>query len=698
MASKIVAAILTVSDTASQDAKADKSGPTIRQILSDRGDIVVHDTTCSIVADDVDSVYKTVKAWAEQTDPKIDWIITTGGTGFGIRDVTPEALEPVLDRKAPGLVHLLLSSSLKHTPLAALSRPVAGTAGKTLITALPGSPRAVKQCLDALFAGGVVYHAIDLVRGGTGQEVHAAMGASHGSTSESQETSSSDGQGHRGHRHGHGHDHSHGRHSHSPGHRRVTRTGHSHSHGHRHDHIHEHRPPQPRTSEILSHDPNAPASARHRHSPYALIPLDEALKLVDEKVERLPIIERIVDHTLGGFSLAEDVAAPRNVPGTATTSVDGYALRSTDPPGVYKVVTSSTHKLSDVVPEGTIYRINTGGPLPAGTDNLSTHPDVDGVSGEEKEVETLAQIPAGENVRQPGSDVRKGDLVMQAGDVITSVGGEIGTLAFVGKQQVKVYKKPVVALLSTGNELVDLQGSDVTQGSDSWGGIYDTNRPALQAVLQGLGYEVVDFGIVPDTVDAHAAAIQGGLDKADIILTTGGTSMGPTDLLKPVIERNFNGIIHFGRVAMKPGKPTTFATIPVQSPGSSEEVQKPIFALPGNPASALVTFYVFVLPALRRMGGWPEESTKLPRVRVLVKTPMQRDSRLEFHRVIIKVNLSTGSLEAYSTGGQRSSRVASLNGANGLVILPALQEGEKDGAIGIDTWAYAYVIGELQGL
>jgi gephyrin len=122
------------------------------------------------------------------------------------------------------------------------------------------------------------------------------------------------------------------------------------------------------------------------------------------------------------------------------------------------------------------------------------------------------------------------------------------------------------------------------------------------------------------SVDAHATAIQGGMDKADILLTTGGTSMGPTDLLKPVIERNFNGIIHFGRVAMKPGKPTTFATIPVQYPDRPEEVQKPIFGLPGNPASALVTFYVFVLPALRRMGGWPEESIKLPRVRVLVCT------------------------------------------------------------------------------
>ena len=199
-----------------------------------------------------------------------------------------------------------------------------------------------------------------------------------------------------------------------------------------------------------------------------------------------------------------------------------------------------------------------------------------------------------------------------------------------------VVKKPVVALLSTGNELVDLQAPASTQiSSEEWGGIYDTNRPALRAVLEGLGYEVVDLGIVVDQlskryiqfqfrtngvhrVDAHVQAIQKGLDEADVILTTGGTSMGPTDLLKPVIERNFKGTIHFGRVAIKPGKPTTFATIPTGDHG----LRKPIFALPGNPASALVTFYVFVLPALRKLGGWPQDVRHLPSVRVQVRVMM----------------------------------------------------------------------------
>lgn len=131
------------------------------------------------------------------------------------------------------------------------------------------------------------------------------------------------------------------------------------------------------------------------------------------------------------------------------------------------------------------------------------------------------------------------------------------------------------------------------------------------------------FAIIPrycssrlNSVQDHVAKIQKGLDSADLILTTGGTSMGPADLLKPVIERNFRGTVHFGRVKMKPGKPTTFATIPNSS--AAGDKRTPIFALPGNPASALVTFYLFVLPALRRLGGWSLDRCQLPRIRVQV--------------------------------------------------------------------------------
>lgn len=120
--------------------------------------------------------------------------------------------------------------------------------------------------------------------------------------------------------------------------------------------------------------------------------------------------------------------------------------------------------------------------------------------------------------------------------------------------------------------------------------------------------------IIVGSVESHVSAIKKGLEQADILLTTGGTSMGPADLLKPVIERHFDGTVHFGRVAIKPGKPTTFASIP--NPGGAKKF---VFALPGNPASAVVTFHIFVVPALRRLGGWSKEQCQLPRVRVQVR-------------------------------------------------------------------------------
>ncbi|GLB34197.1 putative molybdenum cofactor biosynthesis protein [Lyophyllum shimeji] len=649
----IEVAVLTVSDRASLDSSADVSGPTIQTILNEQQGKF----KCAhrqIVPDDIVPIQGAVKRWSQQED--IDWIITTGGTGFGVRDLTPEAIKPLLEREAPGLVHLLLSTSLNHTPLAALSRPVAGTIGRTLIVTLPGSVKAVKENLQALLNAGLVEHAIDLIKGGEGRRVHAQLAEASGEAP------------------------------------RPAASHHHHDHHHHHGYVHH--APQPRTT--LSHDPSASVSARHRQSPYPLVSLQEALRFIESNVQPLAITTCRVDPTLKGHVLASDIYAPNNVPPCPTTNVDGYALRSTDPPGVYKVLTSQTHSLSHPIPSGSVYRINTGGPLPAGADAVIMVEDTRLVAiyedpgspldGEEKEIETLAQVFAGENIRAPGSDVREGDLVLQKGEVIRSSGGEVGTLAFVGRKEVEVYKKPVVALLSTGNEIIDLQSAKSHSG-DEWGVIFDTNRPSLQAALEGMGYQVVDLGIVPDNVDAHVAAIKRGVETADILLTTGGTSMGPTDLLKPVIERHFNGTIHFGRVTIKPGKPTTFATIPFQN-----GVSKPMFALPGNPASALVTFHVFVVPALRLLGGWPQTSIHLPRVRVELQSEMYLDPRTEFHRVIIRA--APDGLKAFSTGNQRSSRVASLSGANGFVILPPKTADTVKLEIG--NHVDAVLIGELE--
>lgn len=165
-------------------------------------------------------------------------------------------------------------------------------------------------------------------------------------------------------------------------------------------------------------------------------------------------------------------------------------------------MTPSTHPIAKELPGDHIYRINTGAPLPAGADTIIMVEDTvlsqSDADGEEVEVETLVQIPPGENVRAPGSDIRMGTRVLGVGDVLKSGGGELGSLAFIGKRRVKVYRKPVVAILSTGNELVDIGSAPNTSTDGAWGGIFDTNRPALSAALKGLGYEVLDIGIMRD--------------------------------------------------------------------------------------------------------------------------------------------------------------------------------------------------------
>ena len=196
-------------------------------------------------------------------------------------------------------------------------------------------------------------------------------------------------------------------------------------------------------------------------------------------------------------------------------------ILATDPPGIYKVLTTN---LAQPLTSGTVFRVNTGGPIPPGADAVimvedtlikSTHKDGEGGDLEEAEIETLAQIPKGENIRSPGSDVKTGDLIFSKDTILDGLGGDVGTLAFVGKKevctpryriaftytiptpQVHVIRKPIVAVLSTGNEIVDLN-SDEKTSTESWGGIWDVNRPSLQTALEGLGYRVLDLGIARD--------------------------------------------------------------------------------------------------------------------------------------------------------------------------------------------------------
>lgn len=561
-----------------------------------------------------------------------------------------------------------------------MSRPVAGVRNKTVILTLPGSPKGATENLEAVIK--LLPHACIQAAGANSRSLHSGgvkkLEAEAG-------VSSADG----------GHSHAH------------------HHHHHHHDHSHGHVIPKAHTSpseRSQSNDPDAGPTRRHRTSPYPMLSVDEALQVISEETPEPTVVEVPVTPSLVGYVLAEDVYAGEAVPAYRASIVDGYAVIAPESlsagpstKGIFPVAAVSHAQATSMPPPlepGSIARITTGAPLPPNANAVvmvedtvlvSTTPD----GTEEATVEILTgDIKPGENVREPGSDVALGSKILRKGDLITAVGGEIGLLASTGTKTVKVYKKPRVGVLSTGDELVEHDDPRKLEG----GQIRDSNRPSLISCLTSWGVQTVDLGIARDTpVGAIEQALRDALrgvgksgdnEGLDVIITTGGVSMGELDLLKPTIERALGGTIHFGRVSMKPGKPTTFATVPFKPTASSssssaqqERETKLIFALPGNPASALVTLNLFVLPSLHKLMGMgqnalvsalprPHTGLGLPLVSAILTHDFPRDpKRTEYHRAVVTASRSDGRLYATSTGGQRSSRVGSLAGANALVVV-----------------------------
>ncbi|KAE8375597.1 hypothetical protein BDV26DRAFT_267528 [Aspergillus bertholletiae] len=693
---KLKAAILIVSDTASKDPSTDKVVDVLTPLFSAEGSNTWDQPTTKIVPDNVLDIQRAICDWTDGPN-WVNLILLSGGTGFAVKDNTPEAVSPLIHRHAPGLVHGMIAASLQVTPFAMMARPVAGVRDKTLVITLPGSPKGAKENLDAVFK--LLPHACTQAAGADSRTIHAGgvkkleaeAGLSLGNKLE------------------HPHDHKHHHHSHS----------HSHSHGHGHGHVapKAHTIPSERPQ---SNDPNAGPNRRYRESPYPMLSVDEALGVISQQTPDPVVVEVPVTTALVGSVIAEDVYAAEAVPAYRASIVDGYAVIAPEitdagasTKGVFPVASisyaSPGGSLSPLEP-GTIARITTGAPLPPNSNAVvmvedtvlaSSTPD----GREEATVEILTgDIKPNENVREPGSDIALGSKILQRGDLITSVGGEIGLLAASGTKTVKVFKKPCVGVLSTGDELVEHDDSRKLHG----GQIRDSNRPSLLSCLTSWGFPTVDLGIARDTpvgeLERSLRDALRGVGRAhssvDVIITTGGVSMGELDLLKPTIERTLGGTIHFGRVSMKPGKPTTFATVPFKPSSSTQQVQqeretKLIFSLPGNPASALVTLNLFVLPSLHKLMGMGEKQTALglsstlglPFVSVSLTHEVPLDpKRTEYHRAIVTASRSDGRLYASSTGlegvGQRSSRVGSLASANALLVLrPGSGKIEKDALV-----------------
>ncbi|CDO51814.1 Conserved hypothetical protein. Putative molybdenum cofactor biosynthesis protein [Geotrichum candidum] len=661
---KFKVGIVIVSDSCANGTSIDKTGPALRQLLSNHPSYEISHS--SIVADNVIQIQRAVLAEKEGTHAQL--VLTAGGTGFSPADVTPEAIKPLIEKEAPGIVHKMLTDSLKITPFAALSRPVAGTlvGGGTLVITLPGSPKGASENLESVID--LLPHALKLLLNADSRALHEKEKPP--KTVEHKHT------------HTHGHDH----HSHSHSHSHT----HSHDHAHKHSHGHGHSHQFPVKHELVS--PSSNVTKRSRESPFPMLPVDTALDLIAKHTPAPgePVTLPLSSPLLAGSVIAEDVYSPDNVPNYRASIVDGYAVADADlQPGVYPVVAvshASSHggEKSSSLKSGQIARVTTGAPVPPGTVAVIMVEETELISTtedgtEEHEVRILAKnIQSGENIREVGSDIKKGSLVISQGTVISGTAGEIGVLASLGMtDSIKVYRKPIVGVLSTGDEVVDTLNGE--KHLLEYGEIYDSNRPMLLETIRSWGFEAVDLGIARDVDAELSTTIQKALNQVDLLITTGGVSMGELDLLKPTLVSDaIGGTIHFGRVAMKPGKPTTFVTVPAKDDGrnANNYGDKVVFALPGNPASASVTFHLFVLPALRKMAGQTPQS--LPRVRVFLDQVVSLDPRPEYHRVHIAQDPTTGALVATSTGGQRSSRVGSIQGANGLLVLPSSHDAKRN--------------------
>ncbi len=396
-----------------------------------------------------------------------------------------------------------------------------------------------------------------------------------------------------------------------------------------------------------------------RESPYPLVSVDDALASILRHVAPLPADAVPLQGALG-MVLAEDVHAPADQPPFPASVVDGFALRTADGDAPRRLIGEQMagYVAELVVEPGTAVRITTGAPIPAGADAVVM---VERAGEQDGWVtpQPGQSLAPGAGIRPIGADVQAGQRVLAAGQALGPA--ELGMLASLGMDCAPVHRRPVVGVFSTGDELVE-PGQPLNPGQ-----IYDSNRPTLLAAVAQAGGQPLDLAVVRDRPGELEQALAAALAQADLLVTSGGVSMGELDLLKPLLARA--GQVHFGRVRMKPGKPLTFATLPVRrADGAIDPTQpaRPIFALPGNPVSSLVTFQLFVRPAIRRMLG--HQAARLPQVMATLGHEFRLDpERPEFHRVTLR--REGGRFVAVSTGSQASSRLLSAAGANGLLVL-----------------------------
>jgi molybdopterin molybdotransferase len=418
---------------------------------------------------------------------------------------------------------------------------------------------------------------------------------------------------------------------------------------------------QPGPSPLMAGDKNLSVAQARQAIQAALQPLEER--------EDRPLQQAL------GRVLAADVVSPIDVPAHDNSAMDGYAFASTalqaDGPTALRSVGTlmAGAPWAGHVGAGECLRIMTGAVMPSGLDTVVPL-ELCRVQGELVYIEPGVVQP-GENRRRRGEDLAIGKPALQAGRRLTPA--DLGLIGSLGIGQVQVYRRLRVALFSTGDELRTL-GQPLDPGC-----VYDSNRYSLMGALQRLGAEVIDLGLVADDPTALRQTLQRAVAEADVVLTSGGVSMGDADYTRDVLAAL--GEVAFWKVAMRPGRPFAFG--PLQAPVGRPPVW--LFALPGNPVAALVTFYVFAREALLRLAG--ARAAPLPVLQARCTTAIRkRPGRSEFQRGIVEP-APAGGWQVRLAGSQGAGVLRSMSEANALVVLGHEQGSVAEGEF-VDVWLF----------
>ncbi len=381
------------------------------------------------------------------------------------------------------------------------------------------------------------------------------------------------------------------------------------------------------------------------------ISVESARQKILEKISPVSTTEKLTLHQSLNRVLAQDIVSKLDVPGHTNSAMDGYALSGDelpdDTPRQYKVIGTAYagRPFNEPCHAGQCVRIMTGAAMPAGTDTVVMQEHSEKIN--DTKIRLATGHRKGQNVRQAGEDIAAGSVVLKQGHHVQAA--DLGVMASIGIAEISVYRRPRIAFFSTGDELRSI-GEPLGPGD-----IYDSNRYSLHGMLSQLNVEIIDLGVIRDNLNDLRQAFATASSKADLVITTGGVSVGEADFVKNIVEET--GKIHIWKIAMKPGRPVTFGELD----------HAVFFGLPGNPVSVMTTFYQFVLPAIQQLSGQGARSPLTFEV-ICNSALRKRPGRFECQRGILSRD-ETGQLTVTATGKQGSGILTSMSLANCLILL-----------------------------